>query len=196
MILLLAACGPIEVTKTCSETEVTVASETMLDLGFTPAQLAETMNLRSLTMYDLGGEAHEVDVGVGVTEGAILLTDKTIDKEVTGGAGPNRSITVEFTDGCTDELTVPVAIKLTDVDIDLTAIGTLYTSDDGNMGTGTKLEGTFDPAASTFPPGFHTGPSAGVLRGWRVAGGEPTLAVWVTAADGVEEAVLSTEGLI
>lgn len=189
MILVLLACST-ELVKTCSEVETTVSADTTLDLGFTPAELVAKTNVRSLTMYDLGGEPHEVEISATLGAGDIALVDKTIVDE--GDPDASR-ITYTFNDGCLDEITVPVDVSLVGEDIAVDAVGTVYSADDGQMGTGSTVDAAFDPAASTFPPGFHADPVDGVLIGASVPGWAPSFKLWVTAADGTREAVLSTE---
>lgn len=188
MLLLFAACSN-ELVRTCSEVETTTTADAMLDLGFTPADLVAGSNIHSLTMYDLAGEPHGVEISATLGAGDIALVDKTIVDE----GDPDASyITVTFNDGCLDEVTVPVDVSLAGEGVEIEATGTVFSADDGQMGTGSTIDGTFDPATSLFPPGFHAGPVDGVVVGAFAPSWAPSLKVWVTAADGTREAVLST----
>lgn len=189
MILVLLACSN-ELVRTCSEVETTVSADTTLDLGFTPTELVAKTNARSLTMFDLAGAPHDVEIRVTLGAGAIELVDKTFVDE---GDPDATSITYAGDPGCMDEVTVPIELSLIGEGVAVDAVGTVYSADDGQMGTGSRVDATFDPAASTFPPGFHTDPVDGVLVGASAPGWAPSFKLWVTAADGTQEAVLSTE---
>lgn len=195
MLLLLLACGPNEIVRTCTAEDRLVADDAVLDLGFSVAELIAETNLGALDLVDLRGDAWTVDLAVARGEGEATLVDKTIVDEDQGGSGPSTSITYTFNDGCMDELTVPVSVALTADGVDIRATGTLYTADDGTMGTGVTLDAIFDAATSTFPPGLHDDPVAGALAATLFAGSNPTMAVWITEADGTREAVLSTPGI-
>lgn len=196
LLLAFFACGPEELVKTCSEVETVVADDVELDLGFTVADLVSDANLDALPVNNLQGERLTISLAVNRGEGDAALVDKTIETESLSGVGPSQHITYEFNDGCMDEVTVPVSVTLLDDagTVNIQAEGTLYTADDGTMYSGVTLEASFDPATSTFPVGFRADPAFGSLFALFPPDYEPTLTVWITAADGAQEAVISTPG--
>lgn len=195
--LVLVGCGK-QIVRSCAEAEeAPVADDVMLDLGFSVSDLVQEASPGAIDLYDLDGRLRSVQLSVTRGEGDALLVDKTIEDDVTPGIGSSTSITFDFNDGCTDELTVPIVATLTSTDgeIDVRATGTLYTFDDGTMNTGVTLSASFDPALTTYPPGFHADPVSGLIRATLLREPDPTLAVWVTSSDGAQEAVLSTPGI-
>lgn len=196
VFLVLAGCGR-QIVRSCAEAgEAPVPDDVRLDLGFTVSDLVQAASLGAMDLNDLDGTLRSVQLSVTRGEGDALLVDKTIEDDVTPGLGSSTSITQVFDGGCTDELTVPIVATLTSTDgeVDVWATGTLYTFDDGTVNTGVTLSASFDPAVSTYPPGFHPDPVSGLIRA-TLREPDPTLAVWVTSSDGAQEAALSTPGI-
>ncbi|GDX82489.1 hypothetical protein LBMAG42_43000 [Deltaproteobacteria bacterium] len=196
VILAFFSCAPEEAVKTCAEADTTVADDAVLDLGFTVMDLVASANLESVAVNTLQGQSLTIALSVLRAEGDAVLVDKTIETEIISEGGPGRSVTYEFNDGCRDEVTVPVTVALTDEAgaVNIQAEGTLYTADDGTMYTGVTLDAAFDPVASTLPSGYHGYPTVGALHVLFLADLDPELTVWVTMADGAQEARLSTPG--
>lgn len=197
LTLILGGCGLTEVVQTCTRENTAVADDAAeLDLGFSVADLVARLDGLTLPMVDLAGEDHTVTFGVSRTAAQASLVDTTIEAEVVKQGGENQSITNDWTGACEDELTVPATVTLAEGDaVAVTAVGSLFTSDDGASGGGVLLEAEFDPSVSTFPSGGPAAPTAGHLRGTFLRGVDPTLAVWVEDDAGAAAAVLSTPGL-
>ncbi len=192
-LLLLAGCAKT-VTETCSVDSGTVTDDQALDLGGTVVEFVASVG-RGLALQDEDGNPVYVDLVATRTADPAALVDKTVEKTTTG-FGPNTNVTITFEDGCTDELTAPVAVALTDdaATVDIVAVGTVANDPDTEQEL--TLDATFDPAASVYPPVADPSPVSGRLLG-RLSSGtqDPTFTVWLISADGTQEAVVSTPGI-
>lgn len=192
MLILLMGCWT-RVEVTCLEDAPRdVAADEALDFGGTLADLVATVDATTLDTYDLAGATHRIDVSA-TPSGDASLVDRELHEEIVHRGGQNQAITYLFEGTCADEVTAPLTLTLTDGDglVAIEATATLVTTEDGTDLV-TAIDGTFDPATATFPAGFHADPTDGAVFLDLSSAAAPRLDVWVTAADGAQEAVLSS----
>lgn len=195
MFLLLTIACTEQVEQTCIEDPPRVlATDEALDFGGTLDDLVAAVDSASFAVYDLAGATHLLDAALVLT-GDATLVDREVHEEIVRPGGPNRSITWLVDGTCYDEVSAPVTLTLADADglVAIEAEATL-TATEGGFGIVTAVDGGFDPAAATFPAGFHDDPTEAEVLLDLASDVDPHLVVWVTAADGAEEAVLTTWG--